>query len=738
MATKRPDFTWENGYQAPVLPKVDATEPNGEHAVPEDDDANSYIPAPSVELVTSPAHNHLGVNVIRSWPTLYDGTNSPHGTPAWWRPKSQVDVLIVGAGPSGLGLAVSLLRQGLTVRILDKADAPLAAGRADGVQPRFLETVAKWGLAAEIQEEGPLIERTAIYKDGEKLLFNRSHQSDSRYRGLHVITQGQIERIYLRDLLRHQTIVERSCSLAGFDVSNDQTGEHPVRATVHNHRTGEEEVIQAKFLVGSDGASSGVRKSLGIPFDGVTTDIYWGILDCVFESDYPHAWVFGMVVSSEHGCCAIIPREDGYIRLYTQLDVSHTGPISASRQAKDPNFAESGGKVEVHSITPEEVLEQANKIFAPYTLKFAAPLSWFAIWRISERVARTYSSPDMRVHLAGDAAHVHSVLGAFGLNASILDACNLAWKLGLAAKGLAKTKTLLSTYTRERRKHAARIIRVSGEYLRFISGSSLSVPDLDNPESLNGTNSSKGTNGTTTTTTTTNGHPATNGTGAAAAPHGWSKTDRSKDLDFIGRFFKTNGQFLLGVDCPYDESAVALSPALPSTSRSPPIQVRSGVRAPNPRVCLSKDRTGYLYDVLSGAGRFHLVLFASSLESAKVRRQLAKFVDGLSDSRNGFYHRLGGEALLQIVLVVKKLPFEFDEFAATETGRDLIAPLLEFKSTVVVFDDRAPDEDAHTTWGVNHRTGAVAVIRPDLWVGTSCYLEETDKLAGYFQGFLHG
>lgn len=68
-------------------------------------------------------------------------------------------------------------------------------------------------------------------------------------------------------------------------------------------------------------------------------------------------------------------------RLYTQLDVSHTGPIHASRQARDPTFAESGGNVEVHSITPEEVLEQANKIFAPFTLKFASPISWFAIWR---------------------------------------------------------------------------------------------------------------------------------------------------------------------------------------------------------------------------------------------------------------------------------------------------------------------------------------------------------------------
>lgn len=143
-----------------------------------------------------------------------------------------------------------------------------------------------------------MIERTAIYKDGRKLLFNRSHQSDSRYRGLHIITQGQIERIYLRDLARHQAIVERSCVAVGFEVDAPTDGpspSHPVRATLQNARTGKEEVVRAKFLIGSDGASSSVRKSLNIAFDGVSTDIYWGIMDCVFESDYPHAWVFGQV-----------------------------------------------------------------------------------------------------------------------------------------------------------------------------------------------------------------------------------------------------------------------------------------------------------------------------------------------------------------------------------------------------------------------------------------------------------
>ncbi|KAL2163195.1 hypothetical protein VTH06DRAFT_5251 [Thermothelomyces fergusii] len=729
MATKRPDYTWINGYQQ--LPEhLKSNGSAAENDVPADGDPTAYVPPPSVELVTSPVHNHLGVNVIRSWPTMYDGTNSPHGIPEWWEPKPQVDVLIVGAGPSGLGLAASLARQGVSFRIIDKADAPLAAGRADGVQPRFLETIAKWGLADEVAEEGPIIERTAMYKDGEKLIFNRSHQSDSRYRGLHVITQGQIERIYIRDLLRHKVIVERSRVLSNFEVlptdGSAADEPYPVRATVRNQKTGEEELVQAKFLVGSDGGASSIRKSLGIPFDGVSTDIYWGIMDCVFETDYPHAWVFGMVMSTKHGCCAIIPREDGYIRLYTQLDISHTGPISQSRQARDPTFAESGGKVEVHSITPEEVLEQANKVFAPYTLKFGAPLSWFAIWKISERVARTYSSPDMRVHLAGDAAHVHSVLGAFGLNASILDVCNLGWKLGLASKGLADPKTLMPTYTSERRKHAAKIIRVSGEYLRFISGSTLGVPDLERPDKLEAAAAAAAQ---------ANGHVNGNGTGAVNGSsgvhsgHAVNKGDRVKDLEFIGRFFKANGQFLLGVDCPYDESVVA--PAGGAAA----VAVRNGVRAPNPRVCFETEKTGYLYDALSGAGRFHLVLFASSLQGAEVRRQVGAFARALADPK-GFHRRFGGEALFQVVLVVKLMPWELEQLEASDEGRELLAPLRRLASTVVVFDDRAPDEDAHTTYGVDHRKGAVAVIRPDLWLGTSAYPEETDKIAAYFKGFL--
>ncbi|KAL7622055.1 hypothetical protein AAE478_007556 [Parahypoxylon ruwenzoriense] len=703
--------TWENGFKQPAAgqPWVwDHTE--NDEAL---DDPNSYVTPPSTEIVSSDAHNDLGINVIRTWPTLYDGTNSPHGIPSWWTPLEKVDVLIVGAGPSGLGVAASLARQGVSFRIIDKSDGPLTAGRADGVQPRFLETISMWGLAPEIHEEGPLIERTAIYKDGEKLLFNRSHQSDSRYRGLHIITQGQVERIYIRDLARHKTIVERSSVLSDYKIDSNTDELYPVHATIHNERTGKNQTLQAKYIVGSDGAASKIRKGLGIPFDGVSTDIYWGIMDCLYISDYPHAWVFGSVISSEHGGCVIIPREDGYIRLYTQLDLSMAGPLAASRQAKDPSFAEAGGKIDVHSITPDEVLEQANRIFSPYKLKFGAPLSWFAIWKISERVARAYSSPDNRVHLVGDAAHVHSVMGAFGLNASILDAANLAWKIGLASKGMAKTDVLLNTYNSERRKHAVRVIEVSGTYLRFVCGSDLHVPNLrDVSLLLNGELNGKSN--------------SLNGT----KPKGSQKSD---DLEFLAGFFKAHGQFLLGVDCPYDLSAIT-----PETrdfsGRRPPLSTKPGVRAPNPRVCFGTEETGYLYDKLAGPARFHLVVFASTLAGIEVQRRLRVFAEELQNPA-GFYKRFGGKQLFNIVIATKLMPFQLKELPA---GASETMEILRKEGAHVIFDDRPPDDDAHTTWGAHHANGGVAVIRPDLWVGITAFPDETDVITKYFEGFLQG
>ncbi|KAJ8133350.1 hypothetical protein O1611_g273 [Lasiodiplodia mahajangana] len=742
MAFAIPPSTWENGFKQPAIEphwEFDYTQEDGF-----DDDLDVYVMPPSKEVVTSDVHNDLGINVIRTWPTIYDGTNNPHGLPSWWAPSEKVDVLIVGAGPSGLAVAASLARQGVSFRIIgranrytsnpvrasvytetciaDKSDGPLSAGRADGVQPRFLETIATLGLAAEISEEGPLIERTAIYKDGEKLLFNRSHQSDSRYRGLHIITQGQIERIYIRDLARHKSIVERGTVLSEYLVRTEPNDPHPVHATLKNELTGETQTVQAKFLVGSDGAASMIRKGLQIPFDGVSTGIYWGIMDCIYITDYPHAWVFGSVISSKHGGCVIIPREDGYIRLYTQLDLSMTGPLAASRQAKDPSFNEAGGKIDVHSITPEEILEQANKIFSPYKLKFGAPLSWFAIWK--------------------NLKSVHSVMGAFGLNASIIDGANLAWKLGLAAKGKAKTDALLPTYNSERRQHAVKIIEVSGTYLRFVCGSDLHVPNLRDVEALNKQmpndangyeinnteNGSQAKEGGEPNGHLTNGHVENGDVHKDGGKP--DEANREEDLGFLANFFKSNGPFLLGVDCPYGNSVIRPE-HVESTTR--PLNLKPGVRAPNPRICFAAGETGYLYDKFKlGRGtQFHIVIFGSSLRGRQIQNNLRSFA-GMLRAPTGFYQRFGGANMFNIILVTKLMPFELENLPP---GAAEVVDLLRGE-VEVLYDDRAPDEDAHTTYGANHAKGGVVVVRPDLWVGMTAFPDETDKIADYFAGFL--
>jgi len=310
-------------------------------------------------------------------------------------------------------------------------------------------------------------------------------------------------------------------------------------------------------------------------------------------------------------------------------------------------------------------------------------------------VARRFASEDSRVHLVGDASHVHSVMGAFGLNASIMDAANVAWKVGLCSRNLAQLSALGPTYDQERRLHANCIIRVSGSYLRFVCNSNFPLAsfdqgasDLENlPDSI----------------------PYTQG----------------KDVEFLREFFGKHGQFLLGVDAPYPSNCIS------TRARSGPqaISIRNGVRAPNPRLCFSASSTGYLYDILTGADKIHFVIFGSDLQGP-IANALAK-VSALFSSPDSFYHTYGGKSRFNSVLVTKCLEYE-------------VAPLLSGtrfaglrNNCTLLFDDRSPDEDAHTCYEVDHARGAFVIIRPDLWIGESAFLDEADGvLKAYFDAWL--
>lgn len=169
---------------------------------------------------------------------------------------------------------------------------------------------------------------------------------------------------------------------------------------------------------------------------------------------------------------------------------------------------------------------------------------------------------------------------------------------------------LLPTYNDQRRQHAVRVIEISGTYLRFVCGSDLHVPDLRNVEALNdktGNDENVSVANGNANGDKVNGHVG-NGKGAhiefdkdnklasKLSSDTPQEAQNETDLDFLANFFKTNGQFLLGVDCPYGPSVIRLE-----ITSSAPLRAKPGVRAPNPRICFGTGETGYPYDKLGGA-----------------------------------------------------------------------------------------------------------------------------------------
>lgn len=282
---------------------------------------------------------------------------------------------------------------------------------------------------------------------------------------------------------------------------------------------------------------------------------------------------------------------------------------------------------------------------------------------------------------------------------------------------------LLPTYDAERRLYANRVIRASGAYLRFICNLQLPLAEL-------------------------------RGLGDELEAHqeALPELDGTAEADrrFLGSFFRRNSFFLMGVEGPTVVSSIcpemskeSSAPDRAARSSSHPTTVANGVRAPSPRVCLDTSRTGYLYDRMRGVGRFHILVFASDLRGP-VRERLAHLCQfGLSDGPTGFWTRFGGSDRFNLVLITKSLPHEAQQLligagghgANGNTGRSGLTRLADLAT--LVYDDRAPDEDAHYVYGVNHARGAVIVVRPDLMIGMSAWPEDSESIQGYFSGFLN-
>ena len=206
--------------------------------------------------------------------------------------QHETDVLIVGAGPTGLTLACELLGRGVGCRIVDRAASPATTSRALGLQPRTLELFDRMGIIDWVLATGGPVTDANLYR-GDRLLLTLSaaglRNLDTPYPRLWITPQASVELPLIERMLEMGGTVERSRELEGFRQTDSR-----VIATVKRGDSGETEEIHAGWLVGCDGARSRVRKTLGVSFEGGTYEERFLLadadLDWSRERDRTHTW----------------------------------------------------------------------------------------------------------------------------------------------------------------------------------------------------------------------------------------------------------------------------------------------------------------------------------------------------------------------------------------------------------------------------------------------------------------
>jgi phenol 2-monooxygenase len=219
-------------------------------------------------------------------------------------------------------------------------------------------------------------------------------------------------------------------------------------------RGGGQRVIQAKYVVGCDGARSAVRSSIGRVMAGDQAMHAWAVMDVVVVTDFPDIRT-KCAINSEAGSILHIPREGGHLfRMYVDL-----GELT------------EGTERTIRETTVEEAIAQANRILHPYTLN-VRHVAWYSVYEVAHRLTDKFDDADdsgawdaaaPRVFITGDACHTHSAKAGQGMNVSMQDGFNIGWKLGAVLQGLSPA-SLLTTYDGERRQIAADLIAFDREW----------------------------------------------------------------------------------------------------------------------------------------------------------------------------------------------------------------------------------------------------------------------------------
>jgi 2-polyprenyl-6-methoxyphenol hydroxylase-like FAD-dependent oxidoreductase len=350
-------------------------------------------------------------------------------------------VLVVGAGPTGLTAASELTRHGVRVRIVERNSAPSIHSKALIVQPRTLEVFYAMGISDRVAAAAQPVFGMQAHLHGKHVPMIQFVDVDGPYSRPMMLRQSQTEHLLGARLAEQGVTIEWGVGLTEFTLGDDS-----VEVTLS---TGER--LRVAYLLGCDGAHSLVRKQLEIPFEGSTYENDFLQVDCKVRWDYPND--VGQGFFTDNGAIVCLPLGGGVFRF---IMIRRERPVDAPDEPKLEEFqtamsAEVPGSVELYD--PE----------------------WLIRFRLHERLAAQYRVG--RAFLAGDAAHIHTPAGGQGMNTGIQDAYNLAWKLSLVLAGHAGDR-LLDSYHAERHPIAADILRFTDFTFRTGLGTNVLVRKL--------------------------------------------------------------------------------------------------------------------------------------------------------------------------------------------------------------------------------------------------------------------
>ncbi len=347
------------------------------------------------------------------------------------------DVLIIGAGPTGLVLALWLTRLGATVRIIDKTAEPGTTSRALAVHARTLELYSQLDLAEAVIERGHKVPAVGLWVEGERqarLSFEEVGVEITPYPFLHIFPQDEHEALLVARLEALGVSVERQTELLRY--SDDGNG---IAAWLRG--PGGETRCDAAYVAGCDGARSTVRKIMDTGFPGGTYKQIFYVADVVASGP------------SINGDLAVDLDEADFLAVF---------PLAGDGRARLIGTVRDERAEHADTLTFDDVSGRAIE-----KLKVSVEtVNWFSTYHVHHRVTEHFRLG--RAFLLGDAAHIHSPVGGQGMNTGIGDAINLAWKLKAVLDGRAG-EALLNSYEAERKPFAERLVHTTDRAFTLVT-----------------------------------------------------------------------------------------------------------------------------------------------------------------------------------------------------------------------------------------------------------------------------